>query len=87
MKKFLFAILASASLSAVAWGGYDYENGTFIEIEKGNLVRPGREIEVFDYRSGYRSVEVESIRRIGSKVEIEVTDNESGETRTFEMDD
>ena len=34
----------------------------------------------------YVDVEVQSIRRVGSKVEVEVTDNETGEDRTLEMD-
>jgi hypothetical protein len=74
-------------LSAWSWDGFDYESGSNVEIEKGNLVRPGREIEYFDYGSGqYKSGEVESIRRSGRSVEVEVLDNETGEIRTFDMD-
>jgi len=72
---------------AHAWDGYDYESGTYVEIEKGNLVRPGREIEVYDYGKGeYRNVEVQSITGTGSGAEVEVYDYETGETRTLEMD-
>lgn len=88
MIKFLISLLALASLNVFAWDGYDYEKGSYVEIEKGQLVRRGREIEVYDYGTGaYRGVEVESIRRVGSKVEVEVTDSETGETSTLEMDD
>lgn len=88
MTKFLFSLLALASFNAFSWDGYDYEKGSYVEIEKGQLVRKGREIEVYDYGSGaYRDVEVESIRRVGSKVEIEVTDSATGESSTLEMDD
>jgi hypothetical protein len=81
----LFVLLAAP---VYAWDGYDYNKGSYIEIEKGNLVRSGNDIEIYDYDSGsYKDVEVQSIHRYGSKVEVEVTDPETGEDRTFEMDD
>ena len=82
----IWSILALTS-PAAAWDGYDYESGNYVEIEKGQLVRPGREIEYFDYDKGeYRYGDVESIRDSGSSVEVEVYDQESGEYRTFEME-
>lgn len=92
MKRLLIRSLCSlglvAAIPAWSWDGYDYENGSFVEIEKGNLVREGREIEFYDWGSGeYRTGEVQSIRRYGSSVEVEIEDDETGETRTFEMDD
>ncbi len=88
MRFFLSALLGFlATLPAFAWDGYDYEKGTYVEIEKGQLVRSGRKIEFFDYEKGeYRSGDVEAIRRLGSRVEVEVYDQESGEYRTFDMD-
>ncbi len=89
----LRALLAAAAvfcsvLPAFSWDGVDSSSGADVEIGKGNLVRPGRNIEVYDYGSGeYRDVEVQSIRRYGGSVEVEVYDNDSGEYRTFEMDD
>lgn len=82
-------VLAAVLLpcAASAWDGYDYEHGTYIEIEKGNLVRQGREIEIYEYGDGYRQVEVDSVRRYGSRVEIEVIDSETGQARTFTMDE
>ena len=71
---------------AVAWDGYDYENGGYVEIEKGNLVRSGQSIEVFDYNTGaYHDVSVESINRLGGSVEVEVFDYNTMGYRTFEM--
>jgi len=94
MKKFLvfvciiFLIIFFALKPSLAWEGYDYEKGDYIEIEKGNLVREGKDIEIYDYSDGeYRDVEVESIEDHGSSVEIEVYDYETGEYRTFEMED
>ncbi|RWN65175.1 MAG: hypothetical protein EOR99_22905 [Mesorhizobium sp.] len=73
---------------AFAWDGTDTTTGESVEIGKGNLVRTGRDIEIFDGGSGeYRDVTVESIRRYGSTVEVEVYDTESGEYRTLEMED
>ena len=90
-KRPLFAALAvfvPLATNSLAWDGVDTESGNDVEIGSGNLVRPGRDIEVYDYGSGsYRDVEVQSIRRSGSSVEVEVYDNESGEHRTFEMED
>jgi hypothetical protein len=84
MKKFLVSsiFLAFANLSH-SWDVYDYDSGSYIEIDKGNLVRPGSDIEIYDYSSSeYKDVEVQSI----SGTEIEVYDYDSGEYRTFEMD-
>jgi Family of unknown function (DUF5334) len=60
------------SIKAIAWDGYDYDSG----------------IEYYDYGSGeYRYGDVESINSYGSIVEVEVYDQETGEYRTFEMED
>ncbi len=84
---FVIAFLLSASPS-LAWDGTDAETGGSVEIEKGNLVRSGLDIEVYDHESGeYRDVTVQDINRYGSTVEVEVYDNDSGEYRTFEMED
>lgn len=87
MKLIIFLLSAFVATSAMAWSGYDYERGAYVDIEKGNLVRSGHDIEIYDYQEGYRDVEVESIRRAGSKVEVEIRDHETGEQRTLEMDD
>jgi hypothetical protein len=75
-------------LTAFGWSGYDYDKGTYVEIEKGNLVRSGNSIEFYDHEDGeYRTGEVQSIQRSGSSVEVEVQDDETGEIRTLEMED
>lgn len=81
----IMAILFVTNL--FSWNGYDYNEGSYVEIEKGNLVRSGREIEYYDYKDGeYKSAEVDSIRSYGSSVELNVIDSDTGEMRTFEMD-
>lgn len=83
----LIAFVASAYTPAFGWDGYDYDKGNYIEIDRGTKVRSGETIEIYDYNSGsYKDVEVDSIHKSGSHVEIEVTDSETGESRTFEMD-
>jgi hypothetical protein len=87
MKSFTFVLALILPTLACAWDGHDYERGSDVEIEKGNLVRPGREIEIYDHGTGeHRNVEVQSIRRIGSGVEVEVYDSDTGEYRTLDMD-
>lgn len=88
MKK-IFAIIALVLIActATAWDGYDYDKGAYVEIEKGNLVRPGEEIEFYDYDAGeYRYGSVESIDSYGGTTEVEIYDYDAGEYRTFEMD-
>ena len=83
----LALVAAAPATGALAWDGTD-ENGNAIEIGRGELVRRGRDIEVFNYGTGqYSTYSVESIRRSGRSVEIEAFDNESGEYKTFEMDE
>jgi hypothetical protein len=84
--KNLILLSALLSTSAFAWDGYDYDSGNYVEIDKGNLVRQGKDIEYYDYGSGqYKEGEVQSIRNRGSNVEVEVQDRETGKLRTFEM--
>lgn len=77
-----------ATSPAFAWDGTDTDSGGEVEIEAGNLVRTGNDIEIYDYDSGeYRNASVESIQRTGSTVELEVYDYDTGEYRTLEMND
>lgn len=55
----VFALIV-LPISVLAWDGYDYETGNYIEIEGGNLVRAGEEIEYYDYESNeYRTFEMD----------------------------
>lgn len=81
------ALMFLLPCAAMAWSGYDYEKNNFVDIDKGNLVRRGETIEIYDGADGrFKDVEVESIQRFGNTVEVEVYDPEKGETRTFDMD-
>ena len=65
---------------AVAWDGTNTTTGSSVEIERGQLVRSGRTIEVYDSSEGYKDYDVDSIRRSGETVEIEETDSTTGES-------
>ncbi len=85
--RFIITLFLIVSSSAFTWNGYDYEKGAYVEIDKGNLVRSGHDIETYDYSTGeYKDVEVESVHDSGSTVEVEVYDYNTGEHRTLEMD-
>ena len=90
MKKlnFLIFLMSVAGMSvADDWNGYDWERGSYVDIQDGSLVRPGNDIEIYDWSSGeYRDVEVESINSYGGGTEVEVYDWESGEYQTLDMD-
>jgi len=83
----VFFVLSLHGFTSMAWDGYDYQSGTYVEIGKGNLVRPGRDIEIYEYGRGYKDVTVESVQRYGGSVEVEVYDYSTGEYRVLEMDD
>lgn len=83
----LFLTVGMCSGDALAWSGYDYDRGAHVEIESGNLVRPGEAIEIYDYSDGqYKDVEVHRIDGDGAGAEVEVYDYNSGEYRTLDMD-
>ncbi|WP_286238006.1 DUF5334 family protein [Neptuniibacter halophilus] len=87
MKYILAIAFAALSASVHSWDGYDYDSGSHVEIQDGNLVRSGETIEIYDYGDGsYKDVEVQSVQSYGSSVEIEVYDYDKGEYRTLDMD-
>jgi hypothetical protein len=87
-KKILVLLLILCPFTVFGWDGTDVESGASVEIESGNLVRTGNDIEIYDYDAGeYKYVEVESINRYGNTVELELYDYDTGDTRTVEMYD
>jgi len=82
------ALLTLVSNVSYAWDGTDATTGESVEIERGTLVRSGRDIEYINNDTGEsKTANVEYIRRYGRTVEVEVTDNDTGRTRTLEMED
>ncbi|MBI4825674.1 MAG: DUF5334 family protein [Nitrospirae bacterium] len=87
MQLLIGLLIVLVPFTSIAWDGYDYDKGSFVEIGKGNLVREGEEIEIYDYGTGeFKNVEVQSITDNGSGAEVEVYDNDTGESRTLDMD-
>ena len=83
----LINLFVLAPFFCLAWDGIDTETGESVEIDKGNLVRRGQDIEIWSDKDGYHDVTVENITRFGSSVDIEVYDYNKGEYRTLEMED
>jgi hypothetical protein len=76
-----------APLAVSAWSGHDSDKGTYVEIDEGNLVRAGQDIEIYDSNSGeYKSVEVQSITGNGTGVQVEIYESSTDEYRTLDMD-
>lgn len=82
-----FVLFLTVAISCFAWGGYDLKTGECVEIGKGNLVRRGQDIEIYDCKDGkYKIVNVKSISKVGDSVEIEVYDYKKNKVRIFEME-
>ncbi|NGX50414.1 MAG: hypothetical protein K1060chlam2_00260 [Chlamydiae bacterium] len=78
---FFMFLLGSSLLSG--WDGYNYEEGEYIEINKGNLVRKYNDIEV--YHSGDGSYHEEEVQGFSGN-ELETYDYNTGEFQYYEMD-
>lgn len=90
MTKIIMAIVVLLASSSVvlAWTGQDISSGNEVEIEQNNLVRAGRDIEVYDVTEmEYHDVTVEAIHRSGSHATVEVYDYDTNEYHELEMDD
>jgi hypothetical protein len=83
----ILALMFVGTAHALAWDGTDTATGASVEIEKGNLVRSGNSIEVYRSDTGeYEQYTVDDISSVGSGVEIEATNDTTGEPHTFDMD-
>ena len=83
----LGALLIAVAVPALAWDGTD-ENGNSVEIDSGNLVRTGGDIEYYNYADGnYHEATVDSVYRAGSEVVIDVTDDDTGYSHELTMED
>ena len=70
-----------------SWDGYDYDTDDYIEFDHPFSVKPGNDVEIYDYSDEtYHDVYVISVKRNGTVV-IEVFDHDTGNYRTFEMMD
>ena len=70
-----------------SWDGYDYDTDDYIEFDHPFSVKPGNDVEIYDYSNEtYHDVYVISVKRNGIVV-IEVFDHDTGDYRTFKMMD
>ena len=77
------AASAFFTIPAHAWDGTD-QDGNQVEIDTGNTVRSGNDIEIT--KDGEtKTFSVDSVQRYGNSVEIEGTD-EDGNSSTLTMD-
>jgi hypothetical protein len=56
---FATCFILFSSNSAFAWDGTNSNTGSSVEIERGQLVRPGRTVEVYDSTEGYKEYDVD----------------------------
>ena len=84
MKEIMIIItLTLLAPNSQAWDGFNHETGSYVDIEKGSLVREGNDIEIYDYGKGeYKTVEVTEF----DGDEVEYLDPDTGETMTIDMD-
>ena len=75
------------SSNSLAWDGYDYDNGTAIEIGSGNLVREGNVIDIYDWKKGeYHKFEVRLLEDVFNSSRIEGYDLDDQKIRVLEME-
>lgn len=85
MKKIIFA-LCLFCFPAFAWNGVDVDNGDKIEIHKGNLVRTGLTINIYDVATEQeKPATVEFIKGRDDFVELRVRYN-NGTSHTYQME-
>jgi hypothetical protein len=83
--KTVIAIFLPVS-SSFAWGGFDFDSKTSIEIEEGNLVREGLVIQFYDYQlDRYHAGKILFIDSVADGTRIQLKDLDANQERTFIM--
>jgi len=89
MKKIsiIFALIFANITNCFAWSGYEETTNIQIDIPPGNLVRVGREINIYDFSDKkYHNVEVMFMDDIFVGTKLDVKDYETKKRRIFYMD-
>jgi len=85
---FLLAAFIFCPIHLYAWSGYNFDSDNYIEIPDKESVRPGKDIEIYDYSDeSAHKVHIISVTQVDAKTIIEVFDYNTRDYRTFEMDD
>ena len=83
----LFLAKLLSPQNVFAWAGYEETTNIAIDIPPGNLVRVGREVDIFDFNTNsYHPAEVIFIDDIFSGTRLEVKDLETNQRRIFYME-
>ncbi|MFT6219900.1 MAG: hypothetical protein ACJA02_000691 [Myxococcota bacterium] len=71
----------------MAWTGYDFADGSEIEIGSGNLVREGEQIRFYDWKSQEdRRAEVIDVEYLFNRTRLEIYDYSTQKNRIIEME-
>ncbi|MFM7557599.1 MAG: DUF5334 family protein [Alphaproteobacteria bacterium] len=82
---FLFFLIFQ-SQKTLAWGGYDFDKKTEIDIGPGNLVREGYIIEFYDsFDDNFHTGKILQMESSGSSVELTIQDLDAKKQRLFVM--
>lgn len=76
-------------LSGFSWDGFDYDTGNYIEIDDSDIssLASGVIIQIYDNEdSNHHTIEIMSIVKTLDETNIEAYDQDTGEYRTFEME-
>lgn len=83
----LTAFLIIKAANCFAWMGYDYVNGSEIEIGAGNLVREGEVIKFYDWnKEEDHNAEVRLVEYFFGNTKIEVYDYVEQKVKVFDME-
>lgn len=83
----LFLVKLFFPQNVFAWAGYEESTNIAIDIPPGNLVRVGREVNIFDFNTNsYHLAEVIFLDDIFSGTRLEVKDLETNQRRIFYME-
>lgn len=82
-KCIVLLLLATITVSLCGWSGYDWDSGSFIDIES----RDGTTVEYYDWSAGrYKTGEIMDWGYDGSSNDLEILEYDTGNYRTFDMD-
>ncbi len=83
----VFLLALNSPNLALAWAGFEEATNTAIDIPAGNLVRVGREVDFFDFKTNnYHQGEIIFMEDIFSGTRLEIKDLETNERRIFYME-
>ena len=84
----LFLVITLFPKASLAWYGFDYDSKSSIDIDEGNLVRPGLVIDYYDRKiDDIKSAKVLYMESAPAGLEMKLKDIFTGEERIVFMDE